>query len=76
MLAAGGRISPEEIVPPTHSLPPLFAIATTAGTGSEVTKFTVLTDDETHRKITVEDWRLTPAVSVNDPQREGLRDVA
>jgi alcohol dehydrogenase len=68
LLAAGGRISLEEVQPPTRSLPPLFAIATTAGTGSEVTKFAVLTDDETHRKITVEDWRLTPAVSVNDPE--------
>ena len=49
-------------------LPRLVAISTTAGTGSEVTQFAVISDDRDHSKFTITDWRLTPCVSVNDPE--------
>ncbi|QVL35879.1 iron-containing alcohol dehydrogenase [Aminirod propionatiphilus] len=49
-------------------LPPLIAVNTTAGTGSEVTNAAVITDTERHVKMTILDWRITPRLSVNDPE--------
>jgi len=46
----------------------LIAIATTSGTGSEVTPFAVLTDKERGRKVTLADYSLTPDVAIVDPQ--------
>ncbi len=44
----------------------LIAIPTTSGTGSEVTPFAVFKDKRTHRKITVVDETLLPAVAILD----------
>lgn len=52
----------------TRDLPPLMAVNTTAGTGSEVTSVAVITAGSDHRKLTIVDWRLTADVSVNDPE--------
>jgi alcohol dehydrogenase len=49
-----------------HAMPPFIAVATTAGTGSEVTQFAVISDAD-HSKFTIIDWHMTPNVSVNDP---------
>lgn len=48
-------------------LPPIFAIPTTAGTGSEVTIAAVVTD-ENHHKYAVSDPRLLPVCAVLDPK--------
>ncbi len=46
----------------------LIAIATTSGTGSEVTPFAVLFDKEHGRKVTLADYSLSPDVAIVDPQ--------
>ncbi len=46
----------------------LIAIATTSGTGSEITPFAVLIDKEHGRKVTLADYSLTPDVAIVDPQ--------
>lgn len=45
---------------------PLIAINTTSGTGSEVTKFTIITDTERHVKMAIIDDHIVPWISVND----------
>lgn len=52
----------------THKLPPLFAVPTTAGTGSEVTLAAVVTDESTHEKNAINDPRLRPKYAVLDPE--------
>ncbi|MGY5270575.1 iron-containing alcohol dehydrogenase [Lactiplantibacillus plantarum] len=50
-----------------NALPPLIAVNTTAGTGSELTRHCVITNEETHYKFVVASWRNMPLVSFNDP---------
>lgn len=45
----------------------LVAIPTTSGTGSEVTPFAVITDDQTHIKYPIADYALTPNMAIVDP---------
>jgi alcohol dehydrogenase class IV len=45
---------------------PLIAIPTTAGTGSEVTRVTVITDSRTHTKMMILDGKLVPTVALVD----------
>jgi acetaldehyde dehydrogenase/alcohol dehydrogenase len=45
-----------------------WAVPTTAGTGSEVTPFAVITDDETGIKYPLADYELTPTVAVVDSE--------
>ncbi len=47
---------------------PLIAVNTTAGTGSELTRFCVITDTERHMKMTITDWHVTPIIAVNDAE--------
>ena len=51
-----------------HKLPPLFAVPTTAGTGSETTLAAVVSDPETHEKNAINDPRLRPKYAVLDPE--------
>lgn len=46
---------------------PLFAVPTTAGTGSEVTIAAVISDPETHKKDLIGDTRVIPKVAALDP---------
>ena len=49
-------------------IPLLFAIPTTAGTGTETTVATVITDSNTKRKYMISDFPLIPKYAVLDPQ--------
>ncbi len=49
-------------------VPPIVAIPTTAGTGSEVGRSTVISDDQTHAKKIMFDPQLLPAVVLADPE--------
>lgn len=46
---------------------PLVAINTTAGTASEMTIFSIITDEERHIKMALVDKHLNPIMAVNDP---------
>jgi alcohol dehydrogenase class IV len=46
--------------------PPHLAIPTTAGTGSEVTRFTVITDSETNEKMLIAGAALVPTAAIVD----------
>lgn len=49
-------------------IPPMVAIPTTAGTGSEATKFTIITDTETNVKMLLKGDALMPDLAIIDPQ--------
>ena len=51
-----------------HKLPTLFAVPTTAGTGSEATLASVVSDEETHEKKPINDPKLRPKYAVLDPE--------
>ena len=44
------------------------AVPTTAGTGSEVTPFAVITDEETNQKFPLADYALTPSMAIIDTE--------
>lgn len=50
------------------SIPDIYAVPTTAGTGSEATAGAVITDAKSHYKFTVLDLCLVPKYAVLDPQ--------
>jgi alcohol dehydrogenase len=56
----GGKV-PGDIIP-------LIAIPTTAGTGSEVTAFSVITDHSRNYKLTVFSYKLIPAYAILDAE--------
>ncbi len=51
-----------------RSLPPLIAVPTTAGTGSEATVAAVVSDPDTHEKFAVVDLKLVPKVAILDAE--------
>lgn len=52
---------------------PLVAINTTAGTASEMTRFTIITDETRHVKMAIVDKHVTPMLSINDAKiMEGM----
>ncbi len=69
LLPNGGAVQDWE-PPRTFELSPvpIIAIPTTAGTGSEVTRSSVITDTERHIKISLRDYQIAPRVALVDPQ--------
>lgn len=64
----GGNIRDYEGVDQsTKPMMPLIAVNTTAGTASEMTRFCIITNTDTHVKMAIVDWRCTPNVAINDP---------
>ena len=54
--------------PIDQPIPPIVALPTTAGTGSEVGRSTVISDDDTHAKKIMFDPQLLPRVVLADPE--------
>ena len=50
------------------AIPPLAAIPTTAGTGSEATQFTIITDTKNNVKMLLKGESLMPDLAIIDPQ--------
>jgi acetaldehyde dehydrogenase/alcohol dehydrogenase len=55
-------------LPPLGQKAILVAIPTTSGTGSEVTPFAVVTDDQAGIKYPLADYALTPSMAIVDPE--------
>ena len=74
--AVGARIArPRTAIPKMRGIlkvilpiPYLIAVPTTAGTGSETTLATVITDHNTSHKFPINDFPLIPRVAVLDPE--------
>jgi alcohol dehydrogenase len=68
VIGNGGHIRDYEGVNKTNKpMPPFLAINTTAGTASEMTRFCIITNTDTHVKMAIVDWRCTPNIAINDP---------
>lgn len=52
----------------TKPLLPLIAIPTTAGTGTEITRYSVVTNSQTHEKATIKSDLIFPTKSLVDPE--------
>ena len=63
----GGKLSDYNGKVIAQKLPPLVEIPSTAGTGSEVTPFTIITDTEKDIKMLLKGDPLMPTVAVVDP---------
>jgi len=68
LLANPGRVQDFAAKPATKAGPPIVAIPTTAGTGSEVTRVDVITDVAAKKKMPIFGDMLVPAVAVLDPE--------
>lgn len=57
------------VAPRTFEHPPLplVAIPTTAGTGSEVTRSSVINDTSRQIKVSLRDWAIAPRIAIVDP---------
>lgn len=54
--------------PALGNIATMVAIPTTSGTGSEVTPFTIITDEKTGTKYAITDYALTPDMAIIDPE--------
>jgi alcohol dehydrogenase class IV len=67
LVANGGRVRDYKVPRPIPMAgPPHVAIPTTAGTGSEVTRFTVVTDSESGEKMLIAGGVLVPSAALVD----------
>lgn len=70
-LAAANRKHPRELVGyfrGLHAPPPIYAVPTTAGTGSEVTVAAVISDPQRETKLVIADTRIVPKIAALDPE--------
>lgn len=70
-LAAANARDPRSLVGYFRALSgpaPIYAIPTTAGTGSEVTVAAVISDPDAGRKLVIADTRLVPQIAALDPE--------
>ncbi len=65
---AGGSINDWYGKEITGSLPPMAAIPTTSGTGSEATQFTIITNTQADIKMLLKGKVLMPDIAVDDPR--------
>lgn len=68
MAVCGGKMSDYMGISITESLPPMVAIPTTAGTGSEATQFTIITDTKNDVKMLLKGETLVPDLAVIEPK--------
>ncbi len=68
LAANGGDISDYMGKEIAGKIPPMVAIPTTAGTGSEATKFTIITDTKKDVKMLLKGDALMPNLAIIDPQ--------
>ncbi|EOR05803.1 iron-dependent methanol dehydrogenase [Acinetobacter tandoii] len=67
--AGGGHIRDYEGIDKSSvPMTPLIAVNTTAGTASEMTRFCIITNTDTHVKMAIVDWRCTPLIAIDDPK--------
>jgi alcohol dehydrogenase class IV len=70
-MAAANHKHPRELVGyfrGRHAPPPIYAVPTTAGTGSEVTVAAVISDPQRETKLVIADTRLVPKMAALDPE--------
>ncbi|MFD3448342.1 iron-containing alcohol dehydrogenase [Microbacteriaceae bacterium 4G12] len=68
LVSNGGKISDYEGVDKIENpLPPMVMIATTAGSGSEVSQFSVIIDSNRKKKMTIVSKTLVPDIAIIDP---------
>ena len=70
-LAAANKKKPKDLAGYFRGLSgpvPIYAVPTTAGTGSEVTVAAVISDPKAGRKLVVADTRIVPDMAALDPQ--------
>lgn len=68
MAACGGDVDDYMGVPLEFDRPPLVAIPTTAGTGSEATQFTIISNTRDDVKMLLAGSKVLPDVAIVDPQ--------
>ncbi len=51
----------------THALPPMISVPSTAGSGSEVSQFSIIVDSERRLKMTIVSKSLVPDICITDP---------
>ncbi|SHK06490.1 iron-containing alcohol dehydrogenase [Desulforamulus aeronauticus] len=69
LVSNGGELSDyEEIDSIRRPLPPMIAITSTAGSGSEVSQFSIILNAPEKRKMTLVSKSLIPYISIHDPE--------
>lgn len=68
-LATNAGTALDWVAPRAFSNPPLplVAVPTTAGTGSEVTRSSVINDTARQIKVSLRDWQIAPRIAIVDP---------